>query len=372
MPTMPRPVTGLPPTKTRYTLSQLATAYFRWLEAHGYPSTTRQSYGDAIGLFLSFADTVRIVHVEEVSVLAIDGFYVWLRERRASSRTIAHRRSVLIAFWRWLEHEGFVRENVARKTFPIKVQRTVPVYLESHEIETFLTALSRRPGAVAKRDYAMIATLFYVGVRVSELAQLRLSDVDTRAARIRVEWGKGQKTRVLFLPPGLQTALSSYLHDVRPTLLSRSRSESPYLFVHGHGGSRARRQEPLLTKTIYAVVKKRAAELLGKRLSPHKLRHTCASYLLYHGAHLETIQRVLGHTDPRTTLAYSHLPARATEDEVSRIMAGGESPANRPHVAQDERSSGRAGRRPLARAPVSPAGRQLLGARGRRLRQTAG
>lgn len=75
------------------------------------------------------------------------------------------------------------------------------------------------------------------------------------------------------------------------------------------------------------LIRRRAKSLLGIRLPPHKLRHTCASYLLYHGAALETIQRVLGHADIQTTMIYLHVPQKRQEDELARIF--GAAPAGR-------------------------------------------
>jgi site-specific recombinase XerD len=132
-----------PAARGRPTLSQLAQGFLRWLEAHHHPETTIQSYGDGLGAFLTYANGVGMEYPDQVTVLSLDGYYVWLRIRGKAASTMAHRRSVLIAFWKWLEHEGFAERNVPGKTYPIKTPKRIPVYLEPHQIDTFLAKLAR-------------------------------------------------------------------------------------------------------------------------------------------------------------------------------------------------------------------------------------
>jgi site-specific recombinase XerD len=216
-----------------------------------------------------------------------------------------------------------------------------------------------------------VATFFYAGVRVSEFSTLRVTDIDVVGARIRVNQGKGARDRVLYMPPRLARILTAYLSDTRLALVGgaaweesasphhrsgqaggayyywppgpRARcvyhsvsseaearrilderapqpKDSGYVFVHAGGHRLAREGQPMRTRAWYWVIRNRAQQLLGVKLSPHKLRHTCATYLLYHGAQLETIQRLLGHADVRTTMIYLHMPQKRQEEEISRIF----------------------------------------------------
>jgi site-specific recombinase XerD len=352
-----------PAVPGRQPLARLAQAFLKWLEVHNRPATTLASYGNAVGLFLAFAEGVGLQYPEQVSVLVLDAYLAWLRERGAKPSTLAHRRSVLISFWQWLEHEGFAERNVPAKTFPIKTPKRLPVYLEPHEIDDFLAKLAGLKDLIGRRDHTIVATFFYSGIRVSELVALRVEDVDLRAGRIRVNQGKGAKDRVTILPPRLKPILQAYLAEVRPQLVNAPQGGvrrkgrcwylcvegkwarldvtteeeahaclrtapdavrmTPFLFVNAgpRRGHRYRRGgQPLLTRSIYHMIHDRARTLLGRNLSPHKLRHTCASFLLYHGAQLETIQKQLGHEDIRTTMIYLHLPQKRQEEEISRIF----------------------------------------------------
>ena len=305
-----------PAARGRRTLTELAQGFLRWLDAHHRPQTTIASYGDGLGAFLTFATAVGMVYPDQVTVVSLDGYYVWLRSRGKSANTMAHRRSVLIAFWKWLEHEGFAERNVPAKTYPIKTPRRLPIYLEPHQIDDFLAKLGALTHLAGQGDHAVVATFFYSGVRVSELASLRVADVDLVAGRIRVNQGKGGKDRIVYVPPRLQPILARYLANVRPRLVGRLvRGAVPpdvgWLFVNAHPASAHRlnpRGQSLLSRSWYWVIRHRASTLLGVKLSPHKPRHTCATYLLYHGAQLETIQRVLGHSDVQTTMIYLHTP----------------------------------------------------------------
>jgi site-specific recombinase XerD len=316
-----------PAARGRPTLSQLAQAFLRWLEAHHRPETTIASYGDGLGAFLTYAHGVGMEYPDQVTVLSLDGYYVWLRARGKSAATMSHRRSVLISFWKWLEHEGFADRNIPAKTYPIKTPKRIPVYLEPHQIDAFLAKLAALEDLAGQRDHAVVATFFYTGLRVSELATLRLVDVDVVGARIRVNLGKGGKDRIVYVPPRLRPILQRYLDHVRPALVARlteHAAHGAWLFVKAARARRPRRGGvedcDLVTRAWYQVIFRRARALLGVKLSPHKLRHTCATYLLYHGAQLETIQRLLGHADVRTTMIYLHTPQKRQEEEIGRIF----------------------------------------------------
>jgi site-specific recombinase XerD len=269
-----------------------------------------------------------------VTILALDGYLLHLRNTGRSPRTAAHHRSVLVALWAWLEHESLADKNIAAKTYPVKYTRRAPRYLEAHAIDDFLAKLAALTDLAGRRDYAMVATLFYGGLRVGELAALRLEHVDLTARRIRVLHGKGDRDRTIVLPPRLAPILEAYLRDVRPQLVGRPVNigggaptnvpDPGYVFVNANRRNAHRLHragQALLTRSIFQVIADRTQAMLGVRLSPHKLRHTCASYLLMKDVQLETIQRHLGHQDVKTTMLYLHVPRKWQEEEIGRAFA---------------------------------------------------
>src|SRR5207245_6785220 len=102
-----------------------------------------------------------------------------------------------------------------------KTPKPLPIYLEPHQIDAFLAKLGALTNLAGQRDHAVVATFFYTGVRVSELASLRVADVDLVAGRIRVNQGKGGKDRIVFVPPRLRPILAAYLAQTRPQLVGR-------------------------------------------------------------------------------------------------------------------------------------------------------
>ena len=149
-----------PAARGRRTLTELAQGFLRWLDAHHRPQTTIASYGNGLSAFLTFATAVGMAYPDQVTVLSLDGYYVWLRSRGKAASTMAHRRSVLVAFWKWLEHEGFAERNVPAKTYPIKTPKRLPIYLEPHQIDDFLAKLGALTDLAGQRDHAVVATFF--------------------------------------------------------------------------------------------------------------------------------------------------------------------------------------------------------------------
>jgi integrase/recombinase XerD len=351
----------------RLTLTQAAKSYLRWLESRNLSANTLMSYGHGLSAFLTFAAGAKLQNPGAVTVLACEAYFLWLRERGLSAQTVSHRRSVLVSLWRWLEHEGFADRNVPGKTFPVKTSRRAAVYPEPHEVDDFLAKLATLTTPIGRRDYALTAMLFYSGMRVGELAALRVSSVDMVARRIKVLHGKGDKDRTIVLPPRLAPILGDYIREIRPALLTRPAGtvhfhtkrgrwlarftrdgrlitraftteaearqalaslsaphlSTPLLFVPECLGRRPARRAGLglLERSIYKIIRDRAREMLGVRLSPHNLRHACASYLIYHGAQPETVQKHLGHANLSTTLSiYVHVPQKRQHDEIGRVF----------------------------------------------------
>jgi integrase/recombinase XerD len=320
-------------TRGSLTLERAVKSFLRWMESRHYAKNTLLSYGDSLGHFLTFATGARLRTPSDLTVTACEAYFLWLSEQRgASARTVSHRRSVLVSLWRWLEHEGLADRNTPGKTYPIKVSRRAPQYLEPHQVDALLAKLAALTDPGGRRDHAIAATLFYGGLRVGELSSLQVVSVDLIARRIRILHAKGDKDRTIVLAPRLQPILAAYLLDVRPRLFGAA--TSPFLVLpttpKGRHGGRNRRptkdvrgeHDGLLERSIYAIIRRRARALLGLRLSPHMLRHACASYLIYHGAQPETVQRHLGHAQVTTTLQiYVHIPRQRQDEEIARAFA---------------------------------------------------
>ena len=177
------------------------------------------------------------------------------------------------------------------------IGRPLPVTLTLREVEDLLSQ-PRVDSARGLRDAAMLETLYATGLRVSELVQLRQSDVNL-PERFLSTMGKGRKQRLVPLGQRAHDRITAYLASARPALLG-GRS-SPALFVTHHGRAMTRQG---FWKLLGGYAR---AAGIRKRLSPHKLRHSFATHLVERGADLRAVQAMLGHADIGTTQIYTHV-----------------------------------------------------------------
>jgi integrase/recombinase XerD len=202
-------------------------------------------------------------------------------------------------FLRFLVRRDVLRDDPGRDVRVRRPTARLPRALEGGEV----TALLAQPDvarARGLRDRALLELLYACGLRVSEALALRGSQVNLAAGFVTV-LGKGGKERVVPLGRPARAALEAYLTGERPRLL-RGRT-SPFVFLGPSG-------KPLTRQAIWKLVRQRArAAGLGRRVSPHMLRHTFATHLLGGGADLRILQTLLGHADIGTTQVYTHVTA---------------------------------------------------------------
>ncbi|MCS7315045.1 MAG: site-specific tyrosine recombinase XerD [Bryobacterales bacterium] len=220
-----------------------------------------------------------------------------LRTRGLDSRSIARQLSVLRGFFRFLLREAAISRDPTEGLRSPHAWHRLPCYLSLDEIERLLEAPdAARPAGL--RDRAIIHLLYASGLRVSELCQLQLSDVNHELGVVRV-LGKGNKQRLAPVGRAALAALQIYLEQGRPRLLGRR--SSPYLFVSSRG-TRLSRQ------AVWKLVARHAFRAgLDRRVWPHAVRHSFATHLLEGGADLRSVQLMLGHADISTTQIYTHV-----------------------------------------------------------------
>ena len=258
------------------------------------------------------------------------------RPYRATS--VVRALSSVRAFHRFLLREGeAVRDPTAGVVRP-KLPRRLPRPLSVDDV-TLLLARPDPSTPAGLRDRAVLETLYGAGVRVSELVELDVDDVELEEGSVRV-FGKGSKERDVPLGRYARDAISAYLIRIRPQIAtSRSRSA---LFLNLRGGR--------LTRQGCAgiLAKHAAAAELGKRVSPHTLRHSFATHLLEGGADVRVVQELLGHASVATTQVYtlvtrehlrevyftSHPRARAKGSRSEAVAPGGDPAVRRPRQAR--------------------------------------
>ena len=222
-----------------------------------------------------------------------------------SARTQARVLSALRHYFKFLEREGLGQGNPAKDVPMPKTGRPLPKLLSLDEVDALLAS----PSHIKKwgiRDHAMIALMYGTGLRVSELIQLKISDVDMTRGALKTH-GKGSKERVIPMGELAMDAIQIYLDKGRPEFLGDR--ECLYLFVSA-------RAKPLTRQAFWLSLKGYAQKVgIAKGISPHMLRHSFATHLLERGADLRAIQAMLGHSDLATTEIYTHLE----QGEVRKI-----------------------------------------------------
>ncbi|MBU4315072.1 tyrosine-type recombinase/integrase [Patescibacteria group bacterium] len=175
-------------------------------------------------------------------------------------------------------------------------------FLEEEELRRMINATKDAKGLIGKRDRAVLEMLFSTGLRVSELSELRIKDVNLKRVEFTVK-GKGSKHRVVFMSESAISAVKNYI-DSRM-------DASPYLFV-GHDRAKNHRDLlPLSPRSIQRIVERYATEAgITKKITPHTLRHTFATDLLRNGADIRSVQAMLGHESITTTQIYTHVTDR--------------------------------------------------------------
>ena len=214
-----------------------------------------------------------------------------------SPRSQARALAAVRGFLRFLVRERVLRDDPARTLRVRRLPDRLPRALAGAEVDGLLAqpADGERRGL---RDRALLELLYACGLRVSEATTLRGAQIDLGAGFVTVI-GKGNKERVVPLGRPARAALAAYVEGERPRLL-RGRA-SPYVFVGPTG-------RPLTRQAVWKLVRRRAlAAGLGRRVSPHVLRHTFATHLLAGGADLRIVQALLGHADIATTQVYTHV-----------------------------------------------------------------
>ena len=250
------------------------TQYLRWL-GNAYPGTTLDQTSES--------------HVQEYLAHRMD-----LRSKATSSNRSL---SVLRRYFQWALREQRVKQDPVVRLQPAKQPPRVPHTLSSEQVERLLEAPDIG-NPLGMRDRAMLELMYASGLRVSELVDLPLFQVDLRAGVLRV-MGKGSKERLVPFGQEAQRWIELYLQEARVALLGGQSSAA--LFVTRRGSA--------MTRVMFWTLVKKYAAIAGVTapLSPHTLRHAFATHLLNHGADLRVVQMLLGHADISTTTIYTHV-----------------------------------------------------------------
>jgi len=279
-------------------LDEFVDRYINYLLVEkGLAAKTIEAYSLDLSEFLNFLRQAGIDQVTSVDPAVLLKHLISLRDSGLGPRSRARHLVTLRGFFRFLVHEKLLTQDPSRLIDMPKSGLRLPDVLSVKDVEKLLNAPD--PGKPKEaRDAAMIELLYAAGLRVSELVNLKVRDVNLEAGFVRV-FGKGSKERVVPIGLYAKEKINTYLETFRPLLLKTH--ISPHLFV-GRAGKPMTRQG--FWKLLRQYVQRAG---IHKNVTPHSLRHSFASHLLERGADLRAVQIMLGHVDISTTQIYTHV-----------------------------------------------------------------
>jgi integrase/recombinase XerD len=279
-------------------LDVLVDQYLNYLLVEkGLSKKTLESYSSDLTRYLNFLKTKRIKTISDADTAAILKHLISLRIAGLGARSRARHLVTIRGFYRFLVEEKVIKNDPTRIIDLPKSGLKLPDVLSFKEVERVLNTPDINKPTEA-RDAAMIELLYAAGLRVSELVNLKLQDVNLEACFVRV-FGKGSKERVVPIGLYAKEKIDFYIKTFRAKLLKNV--ASPYLFV-------ARAGKPMTRQGFWKLLRKYGQKAgIIRKIKPHSLRHSFASHLLEGGADLRSVQIMLGHVDISTTQIYTHV-----------------------------------------------------------------
>jgi integrase/recombinase XerC len=300
-------------------MQEVFDKYIAYLEAERNVSPyTRRNYTNDLLEFFGFVTGKGIKTLKDVNKLTLRSYLADLLEKGYAKSSIARKLSAVRSFYRYLMREEMISASPAATTVSPRLDKRLPAFLTVEDAKRLIESpdLTQPQG---QRDRALLELLYASGLRVSELVNMNIDQLNLATNEIRV-WGKGAKERVVLIGAPAAQALSTYIRDGRRELLGDKKNNA--LFVSRYGGR-------LPARTVQKILAKYARNI-AKKVHPHILRHTFATHLLDGGADLKVVQELLGHADLSSTQIYTHVTrGRARQIYLAaHPMAQGENKKN--------------------------------------------
>lgn len=275
-----------------------------WME-HGLSDNTLSAYRSDLQGLMSWLSNHNRNDLLQVGCDDLQDYLGYRHDAGLTDRSAARLLSSIKRFYRYQLREGGIDRDPSALLESPKLGRPLPQSLSESEVETLLLAPQiNAPRGL--RDRTMLEVLYACGLRVTELINIKVDQIDIQEGVLLV-WGKGNKERMV--PVGEQALhwLQRYIQQGRPKLL-KGNLINDWLFVTNRGKAMSR-------QAFWYMIKRYARQAgINKTLSPHTLRHAFATHLLNHGADLRVVQMLLGHSDLSTTQIYTHVARARLKD----------------------------------------------------------
>lgn len=257
------------------------------------------SYVNDVTNYLNFLiSKYQVDDMQDVSSEEIRGYLASLKKKKMSSASMSRNLCSVKSFHRFLYEEQYTKVNVSKEIAAPKMEKKLPTVLSIEEVTKLLDVV-QGDKPLDKRNQAMLEMIYATGLRVSELCNIKITDLRFTSKQIRI-FGKGSKERIVPINDFALKKIRNYMVEARPILLGMKK-DMGFLFLNNHG-------EVITRVGFFKILKTLCSEAgIEKNVSPHTLRHSYATHLLEAGVDIRLIQEMLGHEDIATTQIYTHL-----------------------------------------------------------------
>ena len=253
---------------------------------------TIKSYLTDLNQFTTYIGAEFEIHedVSEINFQIIRSWIASMLEKKISPRSVNRKISTLKTYFKFLLRNKFLEESPMLKIVTPKSKKRLPVFIEEDQMESLLTEITFEDGFIGQRNKLIIELFYVTGIRLSELINIKIKDIDFQNQLIKV-LGKRNKERLIPLSPSMIRLLKSFIEE---------NQLNHFLFTNLDGNK-------LYTKLVYRIVNKYIGEISSvNKKSPHILRHTFATHMLNNGADINAIKELLGHANLSATQVYTH------------------------------------------------------------------
>lgn len=263
----------------------------------GYSNNTIINYQNDITEFLDFLNKENIENIKDVDYSVVRFYLMNLYNQKFARNSVSRKLSSLRSFFKYLHNEEIVKINPFSLISSPKKEKKLPKFLYNDDIEKIFS-IPNTSTSLGQRDNLILELLYDTGVRVSELVNIKMDDINFNDKSIKI-LGKGNKERIVLYGTYAEVALENYLNSGRKELLKNK--TTTYLILNARGHNITTRGVRMI---IDNIIKKAC---LKTHISPHTLRHTFATHLLENGADLLTVKELLGHSTLSSTQIYTHV-----------------------------------------------------------------
>lgn len=263
-----------------------------------YSLNTKKNYEIDINEFMNYLKDKEINYTD-VNYEFIKEYLVFMYNKKYKRNTIARKLSSLRSFYKYLFNNNIIKTNPFKYVKTPKKEKMLPKYLSVVDLETIFNVPDLNFN-LGQRDRLILEILYATGIRVGELVEIKVSDIDFFNKEIKVN-GKGSKQRIVEFGDYCFEYINLFLNDGREKILKKHNKTSSYLIINDHGDKITTRGVELL---IDKIIKKAA---LKRKVTPHMLRHTFATHLLNEGCDILTVKELLGHESLESTQIYTHV-----------------------------------------------------------------